>query len=185
MAKERTGFPTQNPEASLERIIKASSNSGDIVLAPFCGCATTLVAAENLGRQWVGIDKVKQAAKEVKKRMIKMGGGTEDIWRTVKIRDMRKSLASLQRDEWGKLPPPRTHAKRLYGEQDGKCKSCGCHQVTVRNLEVDHIVPKSKEGTDHESNLQLLCGACNNSKSDRPQAYLDKELERLEITLHR
>ena len=58
----------------MERIIKASSNSGDIVLAPFCGCATTLVAAENLGRQWVGIDKVKQAAKEAKKRMIKMEG---------------------------------------------------------------------------------------------------------------
>ena len=52
-------------------------------------------------------------------------------------------------------------------------------------MEVDHIVSKLKEGTDRESNLQLLCAACNNSRSDRSQAYLDKELERLEITLHR
>ena len=52
--KERTGYPTQKPLALLERIIKASSNEGDVVLDPFCGCATACVAAENLGRQWVG-----------------------------------------------------------------------------------------------------------------------------------
>ena len=55
-AKERTGCPTQKPLALLERIIKASSNEGDWVLDPFAGCATACVAAENLGRQWVGID---------------------------------------------------------------------------------------------------------------------------------
>lgn len=48
--------PTQKPVALYERIVKASSNKGDVVLDPFCGCATTLVAAENLGRQWIGID---------------------------------------------------------------------------------------------------------------------------------
>ncbi|MGI9257133.1 MAG: DNA methyltransferase [Salinispira sp.] len=55
-AKERVGYPTQKPLALLERIIKASSNEGDIVLDPFCGCATACVAAERLNRQWVGID---------------------------------------------------------------------------------------------------------------------------------
>ena len=53
---EYVGFPTQKPLALYERIIKASSNPGDLVLDPFCGCATTLVAAERLGRQWLGID---------------------------------------------------------------------------------------------------------------------------------
>ena len=53
---ERTGYPTQKPLALYERIILASSNKGDIVLDPFAGCATTCVAAERLGRQWVGID---------------------------------------------------------------------------------------------------------------------------------
>jgi len=55
-AKERLGYPTQKPEALLERIIKASSNEGDIVLDAFCGCGTTLVVAKKLKRQWVGID---------------------------------------------------------------------------------------------------------------------------------
>ena len=55
-AKERLGYPTQKPLALLERIIKASSNKGDIVLDPFCGCGTALVAAQKLNRRWIGID---------------------------------------------------------------------------------------------------------------------------------
>ena len=71
LAKERTGFKTQKPLALLERIIKASSNEGDIVLDPFCGCATTCVAAEKLNRQWVGIDKSIKAYELVKERLKK------------------------------------------------------------------------------------------------------------------
>ena len=55
-ARERLGYPTQKPEALLERIVKASSNEGDLVLDPFCGCGTTVVAAERLKRRWIGID---------------------------------------------------------------------------------------------------------------------------------
>ena len=55
-AKERTGFNTQKPLALYERFIRASSNEGDMVLDPFCGCATTCVAAQRLNRQWTGID---------------------------------------------------------------------------------------------------------------------------------
>lgn len=55
-AKEGLGYPTQKPEALLERIIKASSNEGDLVLDPFCGCGTTIAAAERLKRCWIGID---------------------------------------------------------------------------------------------------------------------------------
>ena len=52
--KERIGYPTQKPLALLERIIAPSSNEGDVVLDPFCGCATACVAADKLGRKWVG-----------------------------------------------------------------------------------------------------------------------------------
>ncbi len=55
-AAERLGYPTQKPLALLERIIQASSNPGDIVLDPFCGCGTTVAAAQKLGRRWIGID---------------------------------------------------------------------------------------------------------------------------------
>lgn len=55
-AKERLGYPTQKPLTLLERIIEASSNPGDIVLDPFCGCGTTIAAAQKLGRKWIGID---------------------------------------------------------------------------------------------------------------------------------
>ena len=55
-ARERLGYPTQKPLALLERIIQASSNPGDLVLDPFCGCGTAIVAAEKLGRKWIGID---------------------------------------------------------------------------------------------------------------------------------
>ena len=54
--RERLGYPTQKPEALLERIIEASSNPGDLVLDPFCGCGTATVAAHRLGRRWIGID---------------------------------------------------------------------------------------------------------------------------------
>ena len=56
MERERTGYPTQKPVALLERIIKISSREGDIVLDPFCGCATTCIASEKLNRKWIGID---------------------------------------------------------------------------------------------------------------------------------
>ena len=56
MSRERTGYPTQKPLALLERIIQASSHTGDMVLDPFCGCATTCVAAYRHDREWAGID---------------------------------------------------------------------------------------------------------------------------------
>jgi len=67
--KERLGYPTQKPQALLERIIKASSNEGDIVLDPFCGCGTTIAAAEKLGRKWLGIDITILAINLIEKRI--------------------------------------------------------------------------------------------------------------------
>jgi len=69
IAKERLGYPTQKPEALLERIIKTSSNEGDIVLDPFCGCGTTVTVAERLKRRWIGIDITHLAITLIKKRL--------------------------------------------------------------------------------------------------------------------
>ena len=68
-AQERLGFPTQKPLALLERIINASSNSGEVVLDPFCGCGTTIHAAQKLDRQWIGIDITYLAINLIKRRL--------------------------------------------------------------------------------------------------------------------
>ena len=68
-AKERLGYPTQKPEALLERIIQASSNEGDVVLDPFCGCGTAVAAAQKLNRQWLGIDVTHLAVALMKSRL--------------------------------------------------------------------------------------------------------------------
>ncbi|MBA7710529.1 hypothetical protein ES703_119472 [subsurface metagenome] len=69
MDKERLGYPTQKPIALLERIIQASSNEGDTVLDPFCGCGTTIDGAQKLGRRWLGIDVTWLAIDLVEKRL--------------------------------------------------------------------------------------------------------------------
>lgn len=84
---ERLGYPTQKPVALLERILNASSNPGDVVLDPFCGCGTTVHAAEKLGRQWIGIDVTHLAIGLIEKRLkdafpavaYKIHGVPEDI----------------------------------------------------------------------------------------------------------
>ncbi len=68
-AKERLGYPTQKPEALLERIIETSSNEGDVVLDPFCGCGTAVAVAERLGRRWIGIDITHLAISLMKSRL--------------------------------------------------------------------------------------------------------------------
>jgi len=68
-AKERLGYPTQKPLALLERIVAASSNPGDVVLDPFCGCGTAVHAAERLGRSWIGIDITHLAIALIEKRL--------------------------------------------------------------------------------------------------------------------
>lgn len=167
MAKERMGYPTQKPLALLERMIKASSDEGDVVLDPFCGCATACIAAELEERQWVGIDISPKAADLVKKRMKKeLGLFYKGAHRT----DIP------QRTDMGKLPPPRSHAKTLYGAQAGNCAGCNEH-FELRHLEVDHIIAHKKCGTDHIENLQLLCGSCHRIKGDRGMEYLKLKLQ--------
>ena len=68
-AAERLGYPTQKPLALLERIVQASSNPGDVVLDPFCGCGTAVHAAQKLGRQWIGIDITHLAISLIEKRL--------------------------------------------------------------------------------------------------------------------
>ena len=75
-AQERLGYPTQKPVALLERILAASSNPGDLVLDPFCGCGTTVHAAQKLGRKWIGIDVTPVAISLIETRLFDAFGKT-------------------------------------------------------------------------------------------------------------
>lgn len=82
------------------------------------------------------------------------------------------------RTDLGKLPPANStdNKKLLYGEQAGNCEGCSQH-FQVQNLEVDHIIAKSKGGADHMDNLQFTCGSCNRIKGNRGMAYLKVKLQ--------
>jgi DNA modification methylase len=92
-SKEFLGYPTQKPEALLERMIKASSSEGDVVADFFCGCGTTLAVAERLGRFWLGCDVSPTACKLVQRRvakLIKGSRGIEIIGMPVTIDELKK-----------------------------------------------------------------------------------------------
>ena len=165
---ERIGYPTQKPLALLERIIKASSNEGDLILDPFCGCATTCVAAEKLKRQWIGIDISATAADIVKRRLesssVVLFNAVSHFTKPPKRTDITDT-----RTPNAKLRPI------LYRKQKRKCNGCE-HEERMEQMEIDHILARAKGGLDIDKNLQLLCGNCNRIKGHRGMRYLKREL---------
>ncbi len=173
-SKERIGYPTQKPLALLERIIRASSNEGDVVLDPFCGCATACVAAENLGRRWIGIDISPKAVELVNMRLQQTMG---ELFHN-RLVTARTDVP--RRTDIDAPIPYRQNRHVLFGQQEGRCNGCRS-AFEFRHLEVDHIIPQSRGGTDHLENLQLLCAHCNRVKGDRPQEELLARLREMGI----
>ena len=164
------GYPTQKPLALLERIIKASSNEGDMVLDPFCGCATACVAADQLERKWGGIDISPKAVELVNIRLqTAMGSLFHHGYVTARTDIPRRT----------DIDAPvhyRKNAHVLFGQQEGLCGGCR-GDFPFKLYEVDHLIPRSRGGTDHLGNLQLLCSHCNRIKGDREQSYLMARLK--------
>ena len=194
-AKERTGYPTQKPLALYERIINTSSNEGDIVLDPFCGCATTLVAAERLKRQWVGIDIWDEAHETVIRRLSREGLAVPDgsigealplygeihfskepPERTDEGETATVALETIRRSElaaWQKLSHKQMVEilKEAQASADKAklvvCAGCG-RKLEPEFMELDHLMPKSEpHSTNDLSNRILLCRPCNGRKSNR------------------
>ena len=178
--EEEMGYPTQKPLALYERIISASSNPGDMVLDPFCGCATTPVAAERLGRQWVGMDLWDGAYEIVRRRMEdnrqllanpnapiiytedapeRDDGGEDATAFELPLRKRRVVEA------WQKL----SHTEMrdiLYDAQQGVCGGCG-RELEKEFMELDHIMPRADGGANDITNRIMLCSPCNRKKSHR------------------
>ena len=176
---EKTGYPTQKPLALLHRIIKASSNEGNIVLDPFCGCATACVAAEQLDRQWIGIDISPDAEIITKIRLQEEVDNKVDLFNPYQDVYIESSLP--QRTDLGEranqihLPQAHVHKRTLFGQQEGRCNGCR-YSLPFQNLTIDHIIPQTKGGTDAITNLQLLCNHCNSVKGNRTHQELVSSL---------
>lgn len=99
IGKEAQGYPTQKPEALLERMIKSSSNPKDLILDPFCGCGTTLVVAQKLGRNWIGIDVSPTACNLMEQRLRKLGVSPQVAGMPMIDEDLRK-LAPFEFQNW-------------------------------------------------------------------------------------
>ena len=187
-SKERTGYPTQKPLALYERIIKASSNEGDIVLDPFCGCATTTIAAERLWRQWVGMDIWNEAHPVTLKRLAEEGMVTADSehkqmfphivhYETappVRTDDNEMAAPTLELriqrpvEPWQRLTHKQMVRVLAFAQQSNGGVICaGCGRVLeVEFMQLDHITPKADRGENHILNRILLCGPCNRRKRD-------------------
>jgi len=183
MSKERTGYPTQKPLALLHRIIKASCPEGGVVLDPFCGCATTCVAAQQLGRKWIGIDIETKAVEVLVERLEGDGHIESDSQHDLKFKQkgvdfIHLTNAPQRTDVKIEEITPQTKndiKKRLFKQQQGHCNGCNV-ELEIQHFEIDHIVPKAKGGGDYMENYQLLCGNCNRTKGARPMEYLREKI---------
>ena len=185
--KDHTGYPTQKPLDLYRRIVAASSNEGDFVLDPFCGCATTPIAAEGLDRQWVGIDIWDKAHEMVIERLqtaglAAPGGGTGG--RMLGIAEVGYSTAPPVRTDGNEVAAPPLKIKVQVPEPPGPkmsraemveflikqngivCAGCDREFDDPLYLELDHNTPRSDGGVNHISNRLLLCGPCNRIKSN-------------------
>jgi len=185
---ERTGYPTQKPLTLYRRIIRASSNPGDMVLDPFAGCATTCVAAEQEGRKWAGIDRWEKAHKIVldRLRMEELSIMGDRGPRLFSYGDVTYTTDAPERTDGGEIAAPKLKRRRsLYVEPeppDGYtnaqrkaklievcglvCAGCDRSFDWPDYLQLDHNIPRSEGGSNNLTNRLLLCGPCNRKKSN-------------------
>ena len=183
-SKEKTGWATQKPLALLERIIKASSNKGDVVLDPFCGCGTTCVAAEKWGRQWIGVDQHPKVEEVMKNREYRKKRSLLNLWNSVQIIDATKSANLPKQKNVREIDKNDVRVKRAYYEnQNGKCKTgdlckSGGGDCAMELMAFDRINPAAGGGDYTPENVQLLCSECNVAKGRKTWTQFIRELRR-------
>ncbi len=170
---ERTGYPTQKPLALYERIIKASSNPGDLVLDPFAGCATTCVAAERLAHRWVGVDYWNGTIDLIIRRL--NVNIPQVVWKdsithltdapartdgeSAAAPSMATPMSTLgfKRRRWS----DREMRDMLFAQWGTRCWACDFAHPDPDFYDLDHITPKSIGGPNDLNNRAILCKPCN------------------------
>lgn len=166
---ERLGFPTQKPQALLERIIEASSNAGDLVLDPFCGCGTTIHAAQKLGRGWIGIDVTYLAINLIKRRLRDAFGEELPFEERGQPTDFpsAKRLAELDKFQFQHWALSLVDARPLK-EGDGKGADRGVDGLLYFYESKDErrkLIVQVKGGGVNRGDVAKLLGDANNQKA--------------------
>jgi adenine specific DNA methylase Mod len=168
-AAERLGYPTQKPQTLLERIIESSSNPNDIVLDPFCGCGTTIHAAQKLGRQWIGIDVTYLAINLIKRRLKDAFGEDAQFEERGQPTDFGSAqrLAELDKFQFQHWALSLVEARPLK-EGDGKGADRGVDGLIYfyENKEKrEKIIVQVKGGGVKRGDIATLLGDVNNQKA--------------------
>ena len=167
--KERLGYPTQKPLALLDRIIRASSNPGDVILDPFCGCGTTIHAAQALQRRWVGIDICVNACKVIEERL---RSHFDSLWDDVqfigmpKTRDDAKTLADLDKFRFERWAASLVDGMEANKNQRGDGGIDGRGRLPIRKGQFIDIVSQVKGGSTSPGDVQAFNGARQQAGAD-------------------
>jgi hypothetical protein len=168
-ARERLGYPTQKPVELLERILKASSNPGNIVLDPFCGCGTTIHAAQNLDRRWIGIDICVNACKVIEERM---KGHFDSLWSEVefigmpKTRDDAAFMASSDPFRFERWAASLVDGMEANKKQRGDGGIDGWGRIPIKKGQFVDMVSQVKGGHTNPGHVQAFNGARQQAGAD-------------------
>ena len=169
MAKERMGYPTQKPIALLERIILVSSNEGDVVFDPFCGCGTTIHAAQNLDGRWIGIDVCVQACNVIQRRI---EGHFDSLWDDIEFVGMPKTLDDAKAlaaydpfkfERWAASLVPGMEANQ---RQRGDKGIDGRGRLPIRKGVFVDVVSQVKAGSTSPSHVQAFNEARRQARAE-------------------
>ena len=168
-SNESTDYPTQKPVALLERILRTSSSEGDLVLDPFCGCGTTIHAAQNLGRKWIGIDVCVNACKVIEQRL---RGHFDSLWSEVEFIGMPKTLddarfmASDNAFRFERWAASLVDGMEANKKQRGDKGIDGWGRISIRKGKFVDIVSQVKGGGTNPGHVQAFNGARQQAGAD-------------------
>ena len=166
---ESLGYPTQKPLALLNRIVAASSNEGDVVLDPFCGCGTTIHASQNLGRRWIGIDICVNACKVIEQRL---RSHFDTIWDEIEFIGMpktardAKTLADLDKFRFERWAASLVDGMEANTKQRGDKGIDGWGRIPIRKGQFIDMVSQVKGGSTGPGDVQAFNGARQQARAD-------------------